>query len=115
MEKRFALNLQVIHFNTEDIIVTSSLSNTHSLDSGRTYFALASEMSEARPDAEIQSNDKWFYIFRYDSASDTYPYFDTNTHRLSELNYNSGYYAWYHNGWKTENQYYTFYTNGYTH
>ena len=115
MEKMSAPKLEVIHFNTEDIIVTSSPSNVHGLDSRQPYFALASEMSEAMPDAEISSNDKWFYRFKYDSASDTYPYFDNNPHKLSELNDDSGYYAWYKNGWKTENQYYTFYTNGYTH
>ena len=114
MEKIFALVLHVIHFNTEDIIVTSSLSNIHGLDSGQQYFALGTEMSEARPDDEIKNNDKYFYKFQYDALSDKYSY-NNNYFRLSEINSDAGYYAWYNNGWKTENQNYTYYSNGYTH
>ena len=115
MKKMNSPKLEIIQFNTEDVIVTSGFSNIHSLDSGIPYFALGTEMKEARPDEEIKNKDDYFYKFSYDSQSNTYDYTNNNPYKLSTLDTFAGYYAWYNNGWKTENQYYTYYSNGYTH
>ena len=64
MKKMNSPELEVIHFNTEDVIVTSGV-GYKSLSPGRSYFTLGYEMDEAFPDAEVFSK-KNFYKLYYD-------------------------------------------------
>lgn len=118
MKKMNSPKLEVIQFNTEDVIVTSSASTIHTLISGQPYFALGSEMHDARPNVEIRSGDTVYYKFQYNAISDQYTYFsDYSLLKYIANDTNAGYYAWWDDySWRTDNQDYTFYSSiGYTH
>ena len=118
MKKLNSPKLEVLQFNMEDVIVTSSASTIQSLISGQRYFALGSEMHDARPDAEIRNSDTVYYKFQYNAISNQYSYFpDYSLLKHIANDPNPGYYAWWDDfSWRTDNQNYTFYSSiGYTH
>ena len=102
MKKMNSPELEVIHFNTEDVIVTSGV-GYKSLSPGRSYFTLGYEMDEAFPDAEVFSK-KNFYKLYYDIDSSALK-FSTTYDPITNIDENNDYYAWYDVGnWFTEDK-----------
>ena len=105
MEKMSVPKLEVIHFNTEDVIVTSGNSAATSFIKatqlqGNNYFTLGSEVGEGSSIEEIGGN-RVFYIFNIKNGS--FSLYDNNTHLLRDIN--KEIYAWFDEdskGWYTE-------------
>lgn len=103
MKKMNSPKLEVIQFNTEDVIVTSG-GGYKSLSSGRTYFSLGEEMIEAFSDDERFSDGK-YYKFYYDTISSGIKLVSTSSYRIGAISEIDDYYAWYDLGnWFTEDK-----------
>lgn len=103
MKKMNSPQLEVIQFNTEDVIVTSS--KYRSLDPSITYFTWGNEINEFRKNSDLI--DKRYNLFSYDSTSGTFNLSQSDLGNEAVLmKQNSFYYpyAWYDGDWFTENQ-----------
>lgn len=103
MKKMNSPKLEVIQFNTEDVIVTSGV-GYKSLSPGRTYFSLGSEMDEAFPNQEMYRRNS-FYKFYLDANSSEISYSTRAPFKINDIDPIDDYYAWYDLGkWFTEDK-----------
>ncbi len=103
MKKMNSPKLEVIQFNTEDVIVTSGV-GYKSLSPGRTYFSLGEEMIEALSDDERFSDGK-FYKFYYVANSSGITPINYSSYKIGAISEIDDYYAWYDVGnWFTEDK-----------
>ena len=103
MEKLSTPKLEVIHFNTEDVIVTSS--KYSSLDPKLSYFTWGSEINDFTKSSD-RSNDR-YSIFNYDSSTGTLNLLQKDVGPEVTLKKQQDFYypyAWYDGGWFTESQ-----------
>lgn len=104
MEKMSAPKLEVIHFNTEDVIVTSGNSAatnffkaTQLLDNY--YFTSGSEVGQGTDKEELSGSR----FYRFNIINGFFSSDDNNSHLLRDIN--KEIYAWYDEdskGWYTE-------------
>ena len=105
MEKMAAPILEVIRFQTEDVIVTSSATMLESLKANTPYFALGSEINQFNPDED--KSDSRFYTFTYNPALNQLIPTSSTAYSEKEIRNNQNFpniYAWFTNQWVTENQ-----------
>lgn len=108
MEKFPSLKLEVIHFYTEDVIVTSGtgqLSQSNFVFSPPyTYFTLGRELNDA---GYNDANQNLFYKYIPNSKSNSFEYDKYTSEKYTNIRLveKSWRYAWYNdNRWHTENQ-----------
>ena len=112
MKKINSPKLEIIHFNTEDVIVTSSTTMFESLKPETPYFALGSEINQF--DSNEDKNAYRFYTFKYNPTLNQILYTSSTAYSEKDVKQSSNFYylyAWYNNGWVTENQYKDYYLN----
>ena len=112
MVKMIAPKLEIIRFNADDVIVTSSTAMVESLKPETSYFALGSEIIQFDPNEDISSSR--FYTFKYNPTLNQIQYTSRTAYRENEIKNSQDFYylyAWYNNGWVTENQYKDYYFN----
>lgn len=110
MKKLPSLNLEVIRFTTEDVIVTSGTGTTvgatySPLTEGVRYFALGEEINQYRSSSNC--NEKYVSSFTYNPSTDTFTLIYRDECKIKEVSNKSNFtysYAWYDNIWLTENQ-----------
>ena len=111
MKKLPSLNLEVIRFTTEDVIVTSGTGTTvgatySPLTEGVTYFAFGSEINDYTRKNERRKN--YFSTFYFDSSTGSFTILNTDVCKETEVGSKSTFnypYAWYNNiAWVTENK-----------
>ena len=107
MEKMSAPKLEVIHFNTEDVIVTSGNSAATSFIKatqlqGNNYFTLGSEVGEGTSGAGFDVISKSKY-YKFNIKNGSFSLADTNTFPIRDIG--NEIYAWFDEdskGWYTE-------------
>ena len=124
MKKINSPKLEIIHFNTEDVIVTSGGGST-SIKNGfladNWYFTLGREIEQAYSKDLSNSQQKNYYYFHALNDGDTFQYY-ANGYTDNVLSLPSSgkdyYYTWYRptTGWQTEMKTYEYYLygNGFT-
>ena len=103
MEKMSATKLEVIHFNTEDVIVTSGNSAATNFIKatqlqGNNYFTLGSEVEEGTG-KEVRGSS----FYRFNIINGFFSTRDNNSHSINDIN--KEIYAWFDEdseGWYTE-------------
>lgn len=121
MKKLPSLNLEVIRFTTEDVIVTSGTGTTvgatySPLTEGVTYFAFGSEINQYRSSSNCK--EKYVSSFTYNPSTDTFSIVHQDECKIKEVSNKSNLtysYAWYDSIWLTENKPKEYYLeNGWT-
>ena len=103
MKKMNSPELEVIQFNTEDVIVTSS--KYSSLNPSLTYFTWGKEINEFLKNSDRADN--YYNLFRYDSSTGAFDLFHKDQGKEASLIKRDSFdypYAWYDGDWFTENQ-----------
>ena len=123
MKKLPSLNLEVIRFTTEDVIVTSgtgtSAGATYSpLTEGRTYFTFGKEINDYTRTNNQKEN--YFSTFYFDSSTGLFTIRNSEACKIAAIEkqrYFDYLYAWYNDiAWVTENKTKEYYLeNGWTH
>lgn len=105
MARNIAPKLEVIRFySAEDVIVTSG-SSFLSLSSNRTYFSLGSEIEDAFPNSDTSYSTDRYYKFNYNTTSPGFSFVSGGSPvKIREISDTLDYWAWYDNGWFTENK-----------
>ena len=110
IKKISVAEFEVIHFTTEDVIVTSGTGSLtaqsySSLSQERTYFALGDEMAE---DSQLSGtrfkNGLLFYKFNLDSSNSIHILNSGGHYTIGAVDAVNNYYAWYDGGWLTEHK-----------
>lgn len=102
MKKMNSPKLEVIQFNTEDVIVTSS--KYSSLNPFLTYFTWGKEINEFLKNSDRAN--KRYNLFSYDSTSGTFNLSQSDLGNEASLMKRDSFdypYAWYDDGWFTQN------------
>ena len=123
MKKLPSLNLEVIRFTTEDVIVTSgtgtSAGATYSpLTKGRTYFTFGKEINDYTRTNNQKEN--YFSTFYFDSSTGLFTIRNSEACKIAAIEQQRYFdypYAWYNDiAWVTENKTKEYYLeNGWTH
>jgi len=125
MKKLPSLNLEVIRFTTEDVIVTSGTGTTvgatySPLTEGVTYFAFGSEINDYTGKKERRKN--YFSTFCFDPSTGSFTILNMDVCKETEVGSKRTFnypYAWYNDNdiaWVTENKTKEYYLeNGWTH
>lgn len=101
MEKKFDIKLEVIHFNTEDVIVTSGFGLYGNLVKYTHYWTKSSELNESS--INYSYNEDYYCTFFFNGES--FSEIEESTYR--NIGDHSGFYAYFKEGakiWWTENQ-----------
>ena len=101
MEKKFDIKLEVIHFNTEDVIVTSGFGLYGNLVNNTPYWTKSSELNESSINYSYNETSYCTFFFNGESFS------EINESRYNKIDDDSGFYAYFKEGakiWWTENQ-----------
>lgn len=111
MKKLPSLNLEVIRFTTEDVIVTSGTGTTvgatySPLTEGVTYFAFGSEINDYT--RTNNQKEKYFSTFCFDSSTGSFTILNKDVCKetaIEQQKYFDYPYAWYNDiAWVTENK-----------
>ena len=121
MKKMNSPKLEIIQFNTEDVIVTSgggASSITKGFLADNWYFTLGREIEQADlAKFEFNSDRKKYYFFHAVKDVDTFQYNynsrDSNVERVGDPT-RPCYYSWFNDtdGWQTQMETYQYYLNG---
>ena len=121
MKKMNSPELEVIQFNTEDVIVTSgggASSITKGFLADNWYFTLGREIEQAKLTTfEYNRERNYYYYFHAVNDVDTFQYtynsHDTKVERLGDPPIPC-YYSWFNDtdGWQTQMETYQYYLNG---
>lgn len=120
MKKMNSPKLEVIQFNTEDVIVTSgggASSITKGFLANNNYFTLGREIEQAQLATLSNREENYFYHFYAPSDGDSFLYSPNScNHRIESYNDSNikYYYTWYTHGtgWQTEMKTHDYYMDG---
>lgn len=120
MKKMNSPKLEIIQFNTEDVIVTSgggASSITKGFLADNWYFTLGREIEQAYQKDLSKRQQQYYYYFHAVNDVDTFQYnsnsYDAKVERVGDQT-SPCYYSWFTptDGWQTQMETYQYYLNG---